>query len=161
MDFERITVDPEQMGGVPCIRSLRIPVATVVGPVAQGMAETEILAEYPDSGDRRHPRGARVRGSRGRRASPASSRRDLRFLVANAFSARIAQELRRPVTMRCMCGILGSVREPYPPGRPVRTMVGLDGGPPAKSRSASVDPDSRESPGGSVRSPRTAYRASM
>lgn len=48
MDFERITVDPEQMGGVPCIRSLRIPVATVVGLVAQGLAETEILAEYPD-----------------------------------------------------------------------------------------------------------------
>ena len=48
MGFERVTVDPEQMGGVPCIRSLRIPVATVVGLVAQGMAETEILAEYPD-----------------------------------------------------------------------------------------------------------------
>lgn len=48
MGFERITVNPEQMGGVPCIRSLRIPVATVVGLVAQGMAETEILAEYPD-----------------------------------------------------------------------------------------------------------------
>ena len=48
MGFERVTVNPEQMGGVPCIRSLRIPVATVVGLVAQGMAETEILAEYPD-----------------------------------------------------------------------------------------------------------------
>ena len=46
--FERITVNPEQMGGVPCIRSLRVPVATVVGLVAQGMAETEILAEFPD-----------------------------------------------------------------------------------------------------------------
>ena len=48
MGFERVTVNPEQMGGVPCIRSLRIPVAPVVGLVAQGMAETEILAEYPD-----------------------------------------------------------------------------------------------------------------
>ena len=48
MGFERITVNPEQMAGVPCIRSLRIPVATVVGLVAQGMADTEILAEYPD-----------------------------------------------------------------------------------------------------------------
>jgi uncharacterized protein (DUF433 family) len=36
------------MGGVPCIRGLRIPVATVVGMVADGMAETEILAAYPD-----------------------------------------------------------------------------------------------------------------
>ena len=48
MGFERITVNPERMGGVPCIRNVRIPVATVVGLVAQGMGETEILAEYPD-----------------------------------------------------------------------------------------------------------------
>jgi uncharacterized protein (DUF433 family) len=36
------------MGGVPCIRGLRIPVATVVGMVADGMTESEILAAYPD-----------------------------------------------------------------------------------------------------------------
>jgi uncharacterized protein (DUF433 family) len=48
MKFNRITVDSKQMGGVPCIRGLRIPVATVVGMVADGMAETEILAAYPD-----------------------------------------------------------------------------------------------------------------
>jgi uncharacterized protein (DUF433 family) len=36
------------MGGVPCIRRLRIPVATVVGMVADGMTESEILAAYPD-----------------------------------------------------------------------------------------------------------------
>lgn len=48
MRFERITVDPAQMGGVPCARGLRIPVATVVGLVAQGMTEARIVAEYPD-----------------------------------------------------------------------------------------------------------------
>ena len=48
MNFTRITVNPNQMGGVPCIRSLRIPVATVVGMVAEGMSETEILRDYPD-----------------------------------------------------------------------------------------------------------------
>ena len=48
MKFTRITVDPKQMGGVPCIRGLRIPVATVVAMVADGMAEEEILAAYPD-----------------------------------------------------------------------------------------------------------------
>ena len=48
MDFPRITVDPRQMGGVPCIRGLRIPVATVVGMVADGMSSDEILAAYPD-----------------------------------------------------------------------------------------------------------------
>ena len=48
MTFARITVDAGQMGGVPCIRGLRIPVATVVGMVADGMTEPEILAAYPD-----------------------------------------------------------------------------------------------------------------
>jgi uncharacterized protein (DUF433 family) len=48
MSFTRITVRPDQMGGVPCIRGLRIPVATVVGMVADGMDEAEILAGYPD-----------------------------------------------------------------------------------------------------------------
>jgi len=46
--LERITVDPRQMGGVPCIRGLRIPVATVVGMVADGMSDQEILDAYPD-----------------------------------------------------------------------------------------------------------------
>ena len=48
MKFARITVDPAQMGGVPCIRGLRIPVATVVGMVADGMTAAEILAALPD-----------------------------------------------------------------------------------------------------------------
>jgi len=46
--FTRITVNPRQMGGVPCVRGLRIPVSTVVGMVADGMTEEEILAAYPD-----------------------------------------------------------------------------------------------------------------
>jgi uncharacterized protein (DUF433 family) len=48
MKFTRITVDPKQMDGVPCLRGLRIPVATVVAMVADGMAEAEILTAYPD-----------------------------------------------------------------------------------------------------------------
>ncbi len=48
MRFERITVEPEKMGGVPCIRGLRVPVATVVGMVAEGMTVDEILADHPD-----------------------------------------------------------------------------------------------------------------
>jgi uncharacterized protein (DUF433 family) len=47
-NFERITVNPNQMGGVPCIRGLRIPVATVLRMLAGGMNEQEILADYPD-----------------------------------------------------------------------------------------------------------------
>ena len=48
MLFTRITVNPQQMGGVPCIRGLRIPVATVVGMIAEGIDDEEILRAYPD-----------------------------------------------------------------------------------------------------------------
>ena len=48
MHFNRITVNPKQMDGVACIRSARIPVATVIGMVAEGMSNDEILAAYPD-----------------------------------------------------------------------------------------------------------------
>ena len=48
MKFTRITVDPKQMDGMPCIRGLRIPVATVVGMVAEGMTPAQILKAYPD-----------------------------------------------------------------------------------------------------------------
>lgn len=48
MNFTRITIDANQMGGVPCVRGLRIPVATVVEMVAEGMSDAEILAAYPD-----------------------------------------------------------------------------------------------------------------
>ena len=48
MTFARVTVDPLQMSGVPCIRGLRIPVATIVGMLADGMTEADILKAYPD-----------------------------------------------------------------------------------------------------------------
>lgn len=47
-NFPRITVDPAQMGGVPCVRHLRIPVATVLRMLAAGRTEEQILSEYPD-----------------------------------------------------------------------------------------------------------------
>ena len=47
-NFERITVDPAQMGGVPCVRHMRIPVATVLRMLAGGLTAVEILSEYPD-----------------------------------------------------------------------------------------------------------------
>ena len=46
--FKRITVNVLQMGGMPCIRGLRIPVASVVAMVADGMSNEEILAAFPD-----------------------------------------------------------------------------------------------------------------
>ncbi|MBE2270162.1 MAG: DUF433 domain-containing protein [Anaerolinea sp.] len=48
MAFERITINVGKMGGVPCIRGLRTPVAMVVDMVAAGMTPGEILADFPD-----------------------------------------------------------------------------------------------------------------
>ena len=48
MTFSRITVDADRMGGLPCVRGLRFPVASVVAMVADGMTVDEILAEHPD-----------------------------------------------------------------------------------------------------------------
>jgi uncharacterized protein (DUF433 family) len=48
LNFPGITVNPRQMGGVPCIRGLRIPVATVLRMLAAGMTEHQILDEYTD-----------------------------------------------------------------------------------------------------------------
>ncbi|MDR0483306.1 MAG: DUF433 domain-containing protein [Cellulomonadaceae bacterium] len=48
MAFQRITVNPAIMGGVPTLRGLRIPVATVVAMTADGMTVGEIIADLPD-----------------------------------------------------------------------------------------------------------------
>jgi uncharacterized protein (DUF433 family) len=48
MSFERITVEPDKMGGQPCIRGLRIPVTTVVAMVADDMTPEQIVTEFPD-----------------------------------------------------------------------------------------------------------------
>ena len=48
MTFDRITVEPGKMNGQPCIRGLRIPVATVVAMVADGMTADEIVADLPE-----------------------------------------------------------------------------------------------------------------
>jgi len=48
LTFDRITVEPGKMNGQPCIRGLRIPVATVVAMVADGMTAHEIVADLPD-----------------------------------------------------------------------------------------------------------------
>lgn len=47
MSFERITVDPNHMGGLPCIRGLRVTVSMVLGQLAAGRGIGEVLADYP------------------------------------------------------------------------------------------------------------------
>jgi uncharacterized protein (DUF433 family) len=45
--FERITVDPARMGGLPCIRDLRVTVSAVLGQLAAGQSIDDVLADYP------------------------------------------------------------------------------------------------------------------
>lgn len=45
---EIITIEPDKMGGKPCIRGLRITVYDVLDYLASGMSEAEILADFPD-----------------------------------------------------------------------------------------------------------------
>ena len=48
MAFDRITIDHQKMGGLPCIRDLRIPVSTILGQLAAGRETEEILEDFPD-----------------------------------------------------------------------------------------------------------------
>ena len=45
--FDRISLDPDVMGGKPCIRGMRITVGTILGLLASGHTEEEILQAYP------------------------------------------------------------------------------------------------------------------
>lgn len=51
MAFDRISVDHRIMAGVPCIRGTRIPVATVVGMLAEGMSAADVVSDFPQLTD--------------------------------------------------------------------------------------------------------------
>jgi len=46
-ELDRITFNPLVMGGRPCIRGMRITVGTIVGLLAAGQSQTEVLRSYP------------------------------------------------------------------------------------------------------------------
>lgn len=48
MNTDRITINPDVMGGRPCIRGLRFPVSRLLGLLAAGQTEQQILANHPD-----------------------------------------------------------------------------------------------------------------
>jgi len=73
MKFARITVNPEQMDGGPCVRGLRVPVATVVAMVADQMTEPEILEAYPDLDAEDIHEALRYAAEAVREAQPANS----------------------------------------------------------------------------------------
>jgi uncharacterized protein (DUF433 family) len=45
--LDRITFDPQVMGGKPCLRGMRVTVGTIVGLIASGATPEEILEDYP------------------------------------------------------------------------------------------------------------------
>ena len=47
MAYERITVDPNRMRGLPCIRDTRVTVSAVLGQLAAGRSVEDVLADYP------------------------------------------------------------------------------------------------------------------
>ena len=47
MGLERISVDAAQMGGLPCIRGLRVTVSMVLGQLASGASVDDVLSDYP------------------------------------------------------------------------------------------------------------------
>lgn len=47
MHLDRITVNPDRMGGLPCIRDLRVTVAMVLGQLAAGRSRDQVLSDYP------------------------------------------------------------------------------------------------------------------
>ncbi len=47
LGLDRITIDPKMMGGKPCIRGLRVTVGMIIGLLAAGHSQTEILKAYP------------------------------------------------------------------------------------------------------------------
>jgi hypothetical protein len=98
MVFERITVDADQMGGVPCIRGMRIPVATILGMVADGMTTEEILPTYRIS----RPRTSgspplRRRGRAGARA--AATAWSMRSWSTSAYRRTLRRRRPRQATM--------------------------------------------------------------
>ena len=46
--FDRITFNPQIMGGRACIRGMRIPVSVIVGQIAHGVSSEDLLEDYPD-----------------------------------------------------------------------------------------------------------------
>lgn len=47
MAYERITIDPRRMRGLPCIRDTRVTVSALLGQLAAGRSAEEVLADYP------------------------------------------------------------------------------------------------------------------
>ena len=86
MRLRRITINPHQMGGVPCIRGLRIPVSTIVAMMADSMSQEEVLRAFPDleRDDIREALLYAAETAQHREVTPGPQQ--MRFLIDNALS---------------------------------------------------------------------------
>jgi hypothetical protein len=75
--FDRITFDPNIMGGRACIRGMRIPVSVIVGQLAAGATPEEVLRDFPDLSARIFSRRLPIApGLRTKKSIPRSTRCD-------------------------------------------------------------------------------------
>ena len=103
MRFGRITANPAQMGGVPCIRGLRIPVATIHRSSRAGHVQGAGVDRLPGPRTRGHRGSAPLCGCGSCRAPASTGRLGLKFLVDNALASRFAEGLSaRPAMTRYM-----------------------------------------------------------
>lgn len=78
--LDRITQDPEVMGGMPCLRGMCVTVGMIIGQIGAGHSVAEILGDYPYLGARGHHPGAVIRGV-ARKGARSHAVRRMRFLV--------------------------------------------------------------------------------
>ena len=118
--FERITTDSEVMGGLPCIRGMRMPVATIVGLVANGQSTQRSSMTSRTSKLKTSPRHDDTPLTTGRRSRRGSSWTTFRLLPMTS-TPGLSSSL---VTGRCESVTFRSAdspcRRPSPigPGRP-------------------------------------------
>jgi len=98
--LERITLDPEVMGGKPCIRGMRVTVGTLLGLLAAGHSEARILEAYP------YLEAADIN------REPSA----MRFLEEGRAGEVSGVEIAgRRVTARCQGGEGGVLKQNFPP----------------------------------------------
>ena len=90
---DRVLVDHLIMGGVPCIRGTRIPVATVLGLMSEGVSTAEILEYYPQTPNCGHSRLFGVRCRRCRRKTFPTETSCIKFLVDECLSSTVTAAL--------------------------------------------------------------------
>jgi uncharacterized protein (DUF433 family) len=90
--LDRITTDPARMGGLPCLRGLRIPMAAVVDMVAEGMTVDKIIENHPDLEPEDVEQALHYAAEAVRERAPATSG-FLRSLIDNAISPKVAAGL--------------------------------------------------------------------